>query len=370
MLLAATLIALALLAYTYAGYPLLIAALSRLRPLPVRTDEGYRPTVTVCMAAWNGAAHLARKVESLAALDYPPELLEILIYSDGSSDSTVELAERLAARDPRIRCLRSTERLGKPTALNAMREAAGGEVLLMTDVRQPLEPGSLRALLRVLADPRVGCDSGNLTLRVPAGAGFYWSYENRIRAAEGRFRSMVGVSGSIYVVRRADLAPVPAELILDDMFIPMRLRLAGRRIAYAADAVAYDEAFSDEREFGRKTRTLAGNVQLFTLLPQLLWSPGTLFELYSHKVLRLLGPFLLAFLLTVSTLAALVEAHPPWLESGVRALVLGQLAFYALALLGGRGGKLGVVARTFVVMNLAALVGMWRFARGAQRVTW
>jgi cellulose synthase/poly-beta-1,6-N-acetylglucosamine synthase-like glycosyltransferase len=368
-LLTVSLIALGLLAYTYVGYPLLILALGRLWPGTVRADDRYLPTVSVCIPAYNAEEWLERKMESLRGLDYPPERLEFLLYSDASTDRTDELAQALAAGDERVKVHRSPERRGKPSALNRMRELASGEVLLLTDVRQPLEPGALRALVRLLADPEIGCVSGNLLLRDEAGVGVYWRYENLIRESEARFRSMVGATGPVYVVRRDDLAPVPPNVILDDMMVPMRLRLAGRRNVFAREAIAWEEAFADGREFGRKARTLAGNFQLFALLPALLLPHGSWFEVFSHKILRLLCPWLLALLLVSSTGAAL-EPHSLAVALGLRALVAAQLVGYLCALAGARAGRIGVVARTFVVLNWAAVVGLWRFLRDSQRVTW
>src|SRR5262249_12614905 len=160
-----------------------------------------------------------------------------LLYSDGSTDDTDAIARELAAGDPRVRFVRGERRLGKPTALNQMREAAKGDVLLMTDIRQPLAPGSLRALVARSADARVGCVSGTLALAGSWGTGLYWRYEKWIRRQEGRFRGMVGVTGSIYAIRRADLPRVPPHVILDDVWIPMSLRLRGYRTLFCEQAV-------------------------------------------------------------------------------------------------------------------------------------
>jgi cellulose synthase/poly-beta-1,6-N-acetylglucosamine synthase-like glycosyltransferase len=248
-----------------------------------------------------------------------------------------------------------------------MREAATGEVLLITDARQPLAPGALRALVERLADPRVGCVTGNLVLDGPAGSGVYWRYENWIRLQEARFRSVVGMTGPIAALRREDLAPLPEDLILDDVWIPMRLRLRGRRVLLAEDAVAYDRAFEDRREFGRKVRTLAGNYQVFARMPALL-SPRhnpSWFETVSHKLLRLVCPWALVALLVASAAAARAPD-----AGAARALLAAQLAFYAAALVGRRAGRLAGVARTFAVMHVAAIVGLWRFATGRQKITW
>ncbi len=256
-----------------------------------------------------------------------------------------------------------------------MKAEARGEVLLMTDVRQPIEPHALRALLSLLADERVACVSGNLTLPGRSGAGVYWKYENWIRRSEARFRSMLGVTGPIYVIRKSDLAELPGDIILDDMWIPMRLRLQNRYLLFSEEAIAYDEAFGDEREFGRKVRTLAGNYQLLARLPSLLLpiaNPSWL-EMFSHKLLRLVCPWALIALFVASVFTALpfsaaaLDLNLVWL---MRALAIAQAFSYLLALLGPRGGRAGVVYRTFVVLNWAALVGLWRFLSGRQKVTW
>ncbi|WP_437836365.1 glycosyltransferase family 2 protein [Sorangium sp. So ce1153] len=371
----ASFLAVAVLVYTYFGYPVVIGVLARLWPAQRKEDPSYLPTVTACIPVFNAASYLPAKVESLFALDYPRDKLEVLLYSDGSTDDTVHVARQLAERDPRVKVIVSEARRGKPIGVNTMLGVATGEVLLMTDVRQPLVTGALRALVRLLSDPTAGCVSGNLVLKGSAGSGAYWRYENWIRLQEGRFRSMVGVTGPIYAIRRADMSQLPEGVILDDMWVPMRLRLEGREILFAQDAIAYDDAFGDEREFGRKVRTLAGNYQLFSLLPALLdpLRNPSWFEIFSHKLLRLVCPWALVALLITSTVAwigAEASGDVSWALYATRALFGGQAAFYLLAVLGGAAGKLGSLARTFVVLNAAAVVGLWRFLRGSQKVTW
>jgi GT2 family glycosyltransferase len=361
---------LAVIVYTYLGYPLLITLLARLRPLRTTLNPSWQPTVTACIAVYNGAAFLDAKIQSLLAQDYPPEKLDILVYSDGSTDQTEALCAAWAAREPRVRMVRGEGRAGKPTGLNRMREEARGEVLLITDVRQPLNRGGVRALCLSLSDPRVGCATGNLVLQGAAGTGAYWRYEKFIRRQEGSFRGVVGMTGSIAVLRKVDLGLLPPALILDDVWIPMRLRLQGRAIVFADQAEAYDIAFEDEREFGRKVRTLAGNYQLFAWMPALLsplHNPSWL-ETISHKALRLVCPWALVGL-AVGTVPSATEPVPLMRVAGAT-LAVGQALFYLAAAAGPRLGRLGVLCRTFVVMNAAAVVGLWRFVTGRQRATW
>jgi cellulose synthase/poly-beta-1,6-N-acetylglucosamine synthase-like glycosyltransferase len=364
--------ALLLLGYTYFGYPVLLAVLARLFPGRTRIDPAFEPTVTVCIPAFNGAATLDAKLASVVALDYQADKLDILVCSDGSTDDTVAIVRAWSAREPRIRLLESTARQGKPSALNRMRGEAKGAVLLLTDSRQPLAREALRALVARLADPTVGCVTGNLVLAGGAGSGMYWRYENWIRCQEGRFRSVVGVTGPLSLIRRDDLPELPPDIILDDVWIPMCLRLRRRRVLFCPEARIYDQAFGDGREFGRKVRTLAGNYQIFSRMPRLLlpFVNPSWFETFSHKVLRLLCPAALLVLLGASALVALGQATPAIGPALARTLLATQLGFYAAAVIGPRVGKIGVLARTFVILNAAAVVGLWRFARQSQKVTW
>jgi cellulose synthase/poly-beta-1,6-N-acetylglucosamine synthase-like glycosyltransferase len=362
-----------IIAYTYVGYPLLILLWARLAPSVVRGRDGYEPTVSICLAVHDGAAYIDEKIRSLQALEYPPEKLELLIFSDGSTDDTAARVQALSVVDPRIRLLRGAERRGKPSALNRLRAAATGEVLLMCDVRQPLSAGSLRSLVHALSDPAVGCVSGRLVLGGNTGAGLYWRYEHMIRCAEARMGCMVGVSGSIYVVRRHEMPDVPEDVLLDDMFVPLELAMSRRkRTVLAERAEAYDQACDDGHEFPRKVRTLAGNYQLIARMPRLL-VPGASpvwFQMLSHKVLRLACPWALFILFFASATLATDPMRTPMDVAFWRTVFSAQVAFYVLAALGPRVRSAGSVPRTFLVLNAAAVLGSWRFLRGSQAITW
>ncbi len=236
-----------LLAYTYVGYPIVVAALAKLRPLEVTPDPAYEPRVSVLIPAYNAKSYVRPKIESLLAQAYPKEKLEILVYSDASTDGTDDEIRAFEGRG--VRLIRGEKRAGKPTALNVMRKEAKGDVLVLTDIRQTLSANAVRSLVTVLADPTVGCVSGNLELVGGSGAGAYWRYENFIRACEARFRGMVGVTGPLYAIRREDLGEVPKDIILDDMWIPFVLRLQGKKLVFEAnDMIALGDAFDDDRE--------------------------------------------------------------------------------------------------------------------------
>ena len=364
-----------LLAYTYAGYPIVVGMLAQMRertpPSPI--PDGALPEVTVCLPVYNGSQYLPAKLTSILEQDYPANKVEILVYLDGCTDDTQKVAESIAATPEaagRVRVIAEPRRLGKPTGLNTLGPLAKGEFLLLNDVRQPLSRNAVRALVTAMSDPEVGCATGNLILAGSAGSGVYWRYENWIRRQESRFRGIVGMTGPIGMIRRADLKPLPTDLILDDVWIPMQLALAGKWTTFVTEAEAHDAAFENEREFQRKVRTLAGNYQIFSRIPALL-NPMTnplWFETVSHKLCRLLAPWFMILLFLLSLAGTRGDDKP---DTGMfHFLFVIQVAFYLSAAAGKRAGKIGGLARTFVVLNTAAMLGLWRHITGRQRVTW
>lgn len=372
LLLALLLLSLAALAWTFLGYPLAIAVLARLRPRPT-AREAWTPSLSVCIAVHNGAGHIEAKLDDLFAQDYPPGCLQVVVVCDGCSDDT---ALRLSRRaDPRLRVKVVAERRGKSACLADALALANGEVLVLTDVRQRLEPGSLRALCAALASGELAAVGGLLRFESargqPAPADPYWRFESWLRAAEARSGSVVGVSGALYAVRRADMPTPPPGLILDDLWVPLAIAAAGGRIGLEPAAIAWDRPPGDLRaEAVRKRRTLAGNWQLLARWPALLL-PGAhplWWRFVSHKLLRLLMPFALLLALLCNLL--LLGLHPL-----LDALLVAQLGGWLLAaaglLLPAARGLLPVrLATAFVAMNAYAALGLWDHLRGGPGHLW
>jgi len=361
----------ALLAYVYVGYPTALALWARWRgrksgPGPACAESSR---VSIVLPTYNDASHIAGKIECLLSLHYPAERLEIIVVSDGSTDGTDSIAEEYASQG--VRLIHYPERRGKPHALNVGVAAAGGDLLIFTDARQPIDADAVRLLTRHFSDPAVGVVSGALIFRrrgasaIEEGVDLYMRYEFWLRDRESEIDSMLGATGALYAIRRELWSPVPEEVLLDDMYTPMRIVLSGKRAILEPMARAYDEPASEAGlEFRRKVRTLTGNFQLIRHLPELL-SPRrnrVWFQYGSHKLLRLAAPYLLILLLASS--AAL------WSHALYRSLFAAQFVFYILAVAGlflpARGAlrRILAVPRAFVVMNSAAVLGAIYAAAG------
>lgn len=361
-----------LLAYAWAGYPLLLRLLARLRPAPIRRAP-IEPMVSIVLPVHDEAERIGPRLRNLLDLDYPRDRLEILIGSDGSTDDTVPRLRRAAG--PGVRVWAFPARRGKPAVLNDLVAQARGAIVVFADARQRFETGALRALVAPFADPAVGAAGGELILdggsgtAVGEGIGAYWRLEAALRRSESLVDSTIGATGAFYAVRRSLLAPIPEDTLLDDVLIPMRVARAGGRVVHEPGARAHDRPpASPGGELARKVRTIAGNFQLFArerwlLLP---WRNRLWLQTLSHKGLRLLGPVLLAGAL----LSSLWLAGRPFYH----AAFWGQVSFYAAALaaaaLRRRRPRLLAIPYVVCLLNLATLVALFRFLTGRQRVTW
>src|SRR5512135_2961439 len=262
-------VALAVIVYAYAGYPAIVWLAAHARPRPI-VRRPIRPRVSIVIAAWNEARNIGHKLQDLAQQSYPPELTEVIVACDGSTDGTPQRASHMGALLGRaLRVITLREHRGKAAALNAAVARASGEVLLFTDARQELSHNAVEVLVENFADATVGAVGGELVLAGDAPAGAYWRYEAALRRWESAAGSTIGVSGALYALRRELWRPLPEETILDDVLVPMRARLAHQRVVLEPLAKAFDRAAENKREFLRKVRTLSGNFQLLALEPAL-----------------------------------------------------------------------------------------------------
>jgi cellulose synthase/poly-beta-1,6-N-acetylglucosamine synthase-like glycosyltransferase len=350
--------------YIYVGYPVVAWMLARLRPRPWKAAS-INPSVSIVLAVHNGVSLLPRKIQHLLDLDYS-NIKEIILVSDGSTDGTAGLLAR--QQQSTIKTIVLEEHGGKAAAVNAGVAEATAEVILFVDIRPEIAPGAIGRLVGNFADPKVGCVAGELILRQEghdatseAVGGLYWRYEQWIRKCEAAFDSPVGVYGGFYAIRRELFVQLPAGLILDDMYEPLSIIRQGYRSVLDSQACVWDTwPKKVEGEFNRKVRTLAGNFQLFQLAPWTLTPRNrVLFQLISHKVMRLIVPYLLVLLLIS---AVVLSAGAPLYSACAAVQILG----FAVAIAGLRFripglDRIAAPASALLVLNAAAVVGFYKF---------
>jgi len=348
-------IAVGLLAYTHLGYPLALAALARLRRRrPPAPPPAELPSVSLIVAAHDEEEVIAEKVRNALALDYPRELLEVIVASDGSDDRTAELA-----RDAGADVVLELERAGKVPAQNAAAAAARGELLAFSDANAQWRADALRLLLAAFGDPRVGYACGQARLIDQGGTnqeGIYWRAELAVRRLESELAGVTAGNGAIYAVRGEAYLPLgPASS--HDLSFPFMLTKRGWRAVYAPGAISEEkEVETLEGEFARKRRMMRGvfdEVVTDGMLAPRGYGPLYAFEIASHRVLRYASPFL--HLIALVTNAALLGTSALYVVTF--ALQLAILAAAALA--GPFPARPLLLARYYVLVTASIAAGLW-----------
>ena len=363
-----------LLFYVYVGYPMLLTLCARQRTR--HWQLLVSPRVTLVLCAHNEEAVLREKIANCRALDYPADLLEFCVGSDGSTDGTNALLQAWACGDPRVRLTLSPERGGKTALLNRIVPAAKGDVILFSDASTLFSPDAVRRHVAHYADPTIGCVGGDLifvnTAHAPVSSahGAYWRYERHLRQCESSLGILAYVAGANYSMRR-ELWRAVEPHFADDCNSPLNVIAQGYRVVYDPEATAYEVAAeSSEGLMRRRVRMVARDLEATLARPALLNPlsfPGVAWSLWSHKVLRWFGAPLLV---TLFVLNLFLLDRP--LFKGIFAL---QIAFYLLSIVGYfRQGKTQsrwlAFPLYFSLSNLATLLGLVKVLRRQRAAIW
>lgn len=364
-----------LVAHSYIIYPLLLYALVAAGWGSDPTRTGDLPTVSLVIAAYNEEEVIAEKIENSLGIDYPDDRMEIVVFSDASTDRTDEIVR--SYEDRGVALLRIDGRVGKTECQNRAVAATNGEVIVFSDANSMYDPDAIRHLIAGFGEG-VGCVAGELQYREESdveGESMYWRYESKIKELESAVNSTVTGNGSIYAISREAYVPLPAEAI-SDFAEPLAIITEGKRVIYEPDAIAWEDTGSSVgEELGRRSRivtrswhTVASHAHLLNPLSY----PTFAFQLGSHKVLRWLTPVFLVAILGSTVGLVAVSSSPLYLA------VLGaQLVCYALAGVGAVLDRLGRETPTvahvpyyFLVANYGMARGLANFLSGRNIVTW
>lgn len=371
-----------LIFYTYLGYGILLFALVLLKRAmkgrPNHDAPDYQPAVTLIIAAYNEKKFLERKVQNCLALDYPKDKLTILFVTDGSNDGS----EVFLQQWPELKVLHKPERAGKIGAMNHAMQHVSTELAIFCDADTSLNTEAIKQMVKHFANPKVGCVAGEKRIQNQeaeaasgAGEGLYWKYESQLKKWDYELYSVVGAAGELFGIRTELFKPVPADTILDDFMISLKLAEQGYITAYAPEAYASEPPVNKLKdEIKRKIRICSGGIQSIMRLTKLLnpfHNPVLVFQYVSHRVLRwTVTPITLFLLLPLNLyLAIAVGGLYSW-------LLLAHSGFYALAGLGWLAEsrkmrfKALFVPFYFMMMNVTALLGMRRYWSKQTTVLW
>jgi cellulose synthase/poly-beta-1,6-N-acetylglucosamine synthase-like glycosyltransferase len=363
------------LIYVYILFPAIVQLLAR-RFGKLVSEAKLELSVSIIVTAYNEEKGILAKLENLLALNYPGDLVDIIVASDSSSDATDRLVQDCGSQ--RVQLLRVEGRQGKTACQNAAAAIARGEILVFTDATTRLDAGALHALVRRFDSADVGCVGGRLiyvssTENVTGRGGeAYWDYEVKLRMAESALGSLIGVSGCLYAARRSAYRAINPGLI-SDFVISMKMREQSLRTVLAVDAVCYEETLNrGTHEMSMRVRVAIRSINALICERRFLnpWRYGLFaWQLWSHKLLRYASPFL--WLLALGANLALISTHPLY-----TVLLVCQLAVILAGVVGfalqSRLAKLGMLSQPyyFLLTNIASFLATLRYVRGERMVTW
>jgi cellulose synthase/poly-beta-1,6-N-acetylglucosamine synthase-like glycosyltransferase len=358
-----------LLAYGQLGYPLLLAALARVKrtrpPLPPPAGVDATPTVSLIVAAYDEGAVIGAKVADALALDYPRERLQVIVASDGSADGTVSEARRAGAD-----LVLDLPRGGKIRAQDAAVAAAAGELLAFSDANSSWAPDALSMLVAAFADPAVGYACGQVRFVRERGdnqEGLYWRYEMALRAFESRLGSITAGNGAIYATRREAYIHVD-PIMGHDLAFPFNMVKRGWRAVYVPLARATEKMVpSIEGEFARKRRMMSHAWPIVLrggLLSPRGYPPLYALMIVSHRVLRYAAPF--AHVVAFVASAALIGESPVYAIAFALQLALPAAALLATAI----PVRPLLVARYYVLTTASVAAGLWDWLRHGTPAGW
>lgn len=368
--------------YAYLGYGILLFMIIKVKRLinkpKISFDPEFLPTITFVVPCYNEQDTVEEKIKNCLTLDYPKDKLEIVFITDGSSDGTPDVISKY----PDVKLLHESPRKGKASAENRAMGFVKSDITIFSDANTTLPTNALRLLVRHYIDPQVGAVSGEKRVMsgekdsaAGAGEGIYWKYESQLKRWDSELWSIVGAAGELFSFRTKLFVPIEVDSILDDFMLSMRIASNGYRVLYEPEAYAAETAsVSVKEELKRKVRICAGGWQsILWLLPVLspFKNPVLSFQYISHRVLRwTIVPFLLILAFPLNVGLAIIGSPVYQL------LLLGQVLFYSLALIGWflETKKLKVkivfVPYYFCLMNYAVLAGGLKFFQKKQSAAW
>ncbi|MDB5197111.1 MAG: Poly-beta,6-N-acetyl-D-glucosamine synthase [Flaviaesturariibacter sp.] len=360
--------------YTYIGYALLLIWLKQSKSKHQNTSNTILPSLTIVIASYNEEAVLTDKIKNTLALDYPAHKLEVIIITDGSTDTSTTILQRY----PSVQALHLDERRGKAAAINRAMQVVDTPIVVFSDANTILNRDCLLLLVKHFNAERTGAVAGEKKVASYSGMGsaegWYWQYESFLKRLDASFYSVVGAAGELFAMRTSLFASLPEDTILDDFALSMQVCLKGYRIAYEPSAFATEApSASLEAEKQRKIRIATGAFQALRRLPgkQLMAIKRLGFQFFSRRWLRwvVCPPALIALFILNAVLA---------LSTGTlyEVIFIFHALFYGLAIIGWmhiRQNKVSVLTTVpfyFLFMNYCMLVGLLHFWQRKGTVLW
>lgn len=370
--------------YTFIGYGVILFVLVKL--LRSRNDEPFQidnhdlPSVSIVIAAYNEEDFIMEKVSNLKNINYPPDKLQLVFVTDGSTDRTYDILSGIK----NIYLYHKPERNGKTAAINRIMPKINSDITVFNDANTLINKEAVYNLVRhFIRDEKVGSVAGEKRILTgtsdnasSSGEGFYWKYESFLKKMDSKLHTAMGAAGELFAIR-TELYNYPSkDIIIEDFVVTLNILKKGFIIKYEPDAYAMERSSANIREeLKRKIRIAAGGIQAIILFREFLniFKYGLIsFQFISHRVLRWsLTPILLPVLLILN-LFILWELPATFYVI----TLIAQLIFYLSAFIGyimqfrKIKFKIFFIPFYFLMMNYAVYAGFFRYIRGKQSSVW
>lgn len=352
----------------YVGFGVLVYLVSLVYRKKHKVAD-IQPSVSFIIAAYNEERIIRETILNDLKIEYPKDLIEFIVVSDGSSDSTPQIVSEFQGQG--VISLHQPQRQGKTAALNRAVATAKNEILVFSDANSMFRKDAISKLVRHFADESIGGVCGRKSVlqhadrNASVGDNLYWRYESALKQAESHLGSIPTADGEIFALRKSLYQTVPTALINDDLVITFNIIEQGKRVIYDQEAITEEQAsITLGDDFNVKSRMVYGGIQIISLYKKLLNPIASWFgfQFFLHKTLRYFMWLCLALIFVLNALC--FSMHPFY------AVFFGlQVAFYLMAFIGYQMDKRGKKSGLFYLpyyycnVNLAAFKGFLFFLK-------
>ena len=367
-----------LIAYSYGVYPLLL----KLLLLNHSKNDfllPFEPEVSIIIPVYNEEHLIEDKITSIFRSNYPVEKIEVIVYSDGSTDKSVDIINHLKGLYPNLRLIRSDERKGKSYGVNKLVAEASFPLIMLTDANIIFREDAIKENLKHYQISDIGL-VGSTIINQSSKSSYiilqekqYVSWENILKYEEGiLWGTAIAPFGACLSFRKSLFKEIPMNFLVDDFFIGATILQSNYKCVVSKESICFEELNGLlEMEFKRRVRISTGNFQNLTYFFPLFFNLFSVksFCFWSHKGLRWMTPF---FLIAVFFLNILLFKKSNFYQIG---LCL-QVFFYCTPLTDYATSKLKSVnklvkfANYFLIMNIALFVGFFNYLRGVNVGYW
>ncbi len=369
--------------HSYVLFPFILKLLAKNKEVNqdvFKLSDSNLPKVSVLMSLYNEEDVISEKIQSIFKSNYPSEKLELIVGSDNCDDKTNDIVSALCKENSNLLFFPFSSRQGKPSIINQLQKKSNGTILIITDANVIFSENTVFEMVKHYKNNNIGLVDTRMTntkesiskTGISIQESSYNSREVKIKQNESLiWGTMMGPFGGCYSLKNELFKNVPINFLVDDFYINMNVLKKNKKAINCMNAIVYEDVSNNIKdEFRRKIRISTGNFQNLATFKNLLFSKvkGLSFSFFSHKVLRWFGPFLLIIALLSNIFLIKFDFYK---ISIIIFSATFTLPFIDIIL---KKQKINISILRFIThfytMNIALLIGFFRFLSGVKSGIW